>query len=363
MKICFILNSITDVHALKRVNDFKTAGADVEVYGFLRKDEMPTGNDINVIGKFSNSLSYAKRIKTYYKGISKVFAKERSRDTVWYYINLDVALVAVAIDRCKRKYIYEECDLVHTRIKNKMMFNIFEAIDKRIIKKSYRTILTSEAFAEFHYGVNCVKKHGNIMFVKNKLDESILQCERLEKEVPDSNHLKFSFAGGIRYATLLNIADVITRNFPQHEFHFYGFVSPLFDTNKLPRRSNIFYHGRYTSPNDLPKIYQQTDVMAVTYDLSYLNVKYAEPNKLYEAIYFRCPMLVTSGTYLAKEVNKLKIGYDVNPMDEKNIIATVHNIEKSIVSKISQINKIDKNTAINNNDYAKTILASLNKQA
>lgn len=357
MKIYFILNSITDAHSVKRVTDFKNIGIDIRVFGFLRSNEKQDCGNATIIGNFSNTLSYPKRLKIYYQGIKKLFKDNSGENILWFYLGFDVALIATFIDR-KKKYIYEECDLVHTRIKNKTLFDLFERIDKKVIKNAFKTILTSEGFLDFHYGEERRNIPDNIILVENKLDESITQYPAVNKGASSPNHIRFAFAGSIRYSSLLNIAEVIARRFPQHEFHFYGYVTAKFKEIDLPHRNNIFYHGRYKSPIDLPKIYQETDIMVATYDNSNINVRYAEPNKLYEAIFFNCPILVSRGTFLAKKVNRLDIGFDVDAQNEDDIVRTVNRIETEINSKILNIKSLDKKVALSNNSYVKEILES-----
>lgn len=358
MKIYFILNSISDAHSIKRISDFKGHGAEMRVFGFLRNKENPNESIGKIIGSFSNDLSYSKRIKIYYEGISKVFKKYKDKDILWYYLGLDVASIATIISPY-RKYIYEECDLVHTSINNRFIFNLFERLDKYIIKRSVKTIFTSEGFMDFHYKKNKKNIPNNILLVENKLDKSILNHDTENVKEINVKHLRFAFAGGIRYYTLLNIADVIAKEFPQHEFHFYGFVSPIFKAEELPHRNNIFYHGRYKSPHDLPLIYKNTDIIVATYDYKNVNVRYAEPNKLYEAIYFRCPILVSSKTFLAQKVKKLNIGFEVDPYDDRDIISVVHRIGKELSDRIKSINKINKLDTISNINYVDDILKSL----
>lgn len=51
----------------------------------------------------------------------------------------------------------------------------------------------------------------------------------------NNNCIRFAFIGGIRYKSLLSIADAITRKFSNHEFHFYGFISPVISEEELPK--------------------------------------------------------------------------------------------------------------------------------
>lgn len=358
MSIYFILNSIADAHSIKRVEDFKAAGADIKVFGFLRsKEGIGIKDGFICIGEFSNTLSYHKRIGMYYKGIRSTLRNNSSKDIVWYYLGLDVALIATLIAP-HRPYIYEECDMVHANIRSRIAFNLLERIDKHIISKAYKAIFTSEGYLGFHYQQRETWPK-NAVLSENKLPQGILNFQHLEKEPAKPNHLRFAFIGQIRYQSLLSIADIITRNFPNYEFHFYGYLSAVIDQDSLPHRDNIFYHGRYKSPDDLPSIYRQTDVVVATYDTTGLNERFAEPNKIYEAIYFRCPIVVSSGTFLSEKVERLGIGYSVKPMDEQDVKQLVQKIEKEINTKVAHISSIDMAKAISDNQYATDIVNSL----
>ena len=356
MTINFLLNSVLDAHALKRVNDFKAAGCNVRVHGFLRAEEKkrPTDSNVHVIGTFSNNLSYRKRLSIYAKSIKRLFRENNGKDEVWYYLGLDVAMFAILLGP-HRRFVYEECDLVQTYLSSSFMQKVFEKLDKYIICHALVAIFTSEGFLDYHYG-SC-NLRPNMMIVPNKLSPAVKDAGGMSHAASRGKHLRFAFVGGIRYQSLLSIANLISKNFPSHEFHFYGFLSPTIPEEQLPHHPNLFYHGRFKSPDDLPRIYDQTDVLVCTYDTKKKNVCYAEPNKLYEAIWFRRPIVVSKGTFLADKVSKLKIGFSVNPFDEEDVVKVVGKCERFLASADSlriwdslDINPID------NIDYVETIL-------
>ena len=150
------------------------------------------------------------------------------------------------------------------------------------------------------------------------------------------------------------MAEIISRNFPSHEFYFYGNIDPTITEQSLPHRDNIFYHGPFKSPVDLPGIYNNIDVIISTYDLD-MNVKYAEPNKLYETIFFRRPIIVSSGTFLASKVKKLGIGYDADAYSEANVCNLVRQIKSDYAEKISALTTIDPELALDDETYVSQI--------
>ncbi len=353
MKVNFLLNSVGDLHAIKRIEDFKAWGANVSVYGFKRENESKAYPDAIIVGSFPNSLRYKKRIAIYYHGVRTAIQKEKDNDAIWFYLGLDVAMFAFFINR-KAKYIYEECDLVHTYVSNHIIYRILEKVDRCIIKHSYKSLLTSDGYLDFHYGkVN--QYPSNIIIVPNKLTSRIKNFGYIDRET-NKNHLRFAFVGVIRYLFFLNIANSISKNFGNHEFHFYGFMSQIMNESQLPKADNIFYHGSYVSPDDLPKIYENVDVLICTYDVNSLNIRYAEPNKLYEAIYFSCPIIVSKNTFLAEKVENMNIGYSIDPNNESEVIAMVKQIETTYDTIVENLTQMNRDSAIDDISYVDSLL-------
>lgn len=339
------MNSVGDPHLNKRIDEFLQKGYKVRLYGFDRRTATVRRDDVVVIGTFSNAMSYASRLGIYIKGIRDLFRSLTENEGIWYYQGLDVAMFATRFNPNK-KYIYEECDLVHTNVGNKWLRSLLERIDRRIIRKAYRTVFTSEGFVDYHYGSSKAIPE-NIVVVPNRLPKAILHQLPAEiRRSVDVSRMRFAFVGGLRYRSLVSIARLITTKFPNHEFHFYGFVSPVIQQEELPQRENVFYHGTFKSPDDLPSIYSNVDVVVSTYDVASDNVRYAVPNKLYEAIFFRCPIVVSSGTFLAKKVEQLGIGYSVNPYDEEDVAEFVKEVEANYNSKVEALSKIRRVSAI-----------------
>lgn len=352
MKINFIMNSISDAHAIKRVNDFRMANYEVKVFGFLREDESCTKTDATIIGTFSNALKYRQRISIYRNAIKKLFSEHPDNGELWFYLGLDVAMFAYFSDP-KRKFIYEECDLVQTYVSNYILRNVLESIDKYIIKKSLLTIFTSEGFIKYHYKDK--KTPSNYIIVANKLSSAITNIPTPEPKHTDSKHLRFAFVGGIRYYSILSLAGIIGKEFPQHEFHFYGYVSPTIKASELPKNPNIHYHGSFKSPDDLPRIYSNIDALICTYDTEEINVRYAEPNKLYEAIYFKCPIIVSKNTLLEDKVKRLGIGLSVFPFDKTDVCEAVKKIESHYAAQHIFNMDINREEALDSIIYIDTI--------
>ena len=71
------------------------------------------------------------------------------------------------------------------------------------------------------------------------------------------------------------------------------------------------FKGEFNN-KDKPEIYKDIDIINALYGNESLEVQTALPNKLYDAIVFKKPMIVSKGTYLSELVEKYKIGIAVD---------------------------------------------------
>lgn len=347
MKIVFVVQSANDSHSRNRIIEFIERGYEVEVYGFDRTNQKkPNGlpYEIEIMGTLTDE-SYSKRIKLYWKKFKMLGKKYKPEEVVFFLCGLDIAMFFHYINPNFR-YIYEECDLTHTymgRVKY-----VLEIIDKRIIKSSLLTITTSEGFIKYHfYG----QKPGNVCLVENKLNSSILECQRKEEKTFDKEHISIGFVGGPRFDSVYNFIDVYCKNFPQHTFHVFGGPVPE-QFEALKKYENCIFHGFFKNPVDLPNIYASIDLVLSTYDTKFENVRYAEPNKIYESIYFEKPIIVSSDTYLAEKVTRLGIGYAIDAMNSQEILDFINTLSGEALKQISEkASRIDKKYTLNINDH------------
>jgi glycosyltransferase involved in cell wall biosynthesis len=171
----------------------------------------------------------------------------------------------------------------------------------------------------------------------NKLSPYFLNIER-PYPLKISGNLRIGFVGYFRYPnTVLRLAMIIGECFPNIEFHFWGTgeESILNKVNTLSNRySNIFNNGPFVNPIDLPKVYNSIDLVACNYDTSTINERIAEPNKLYEAIFFNKPLIVSANTYLASKIKQLQCGYVIDSFDNRNIKEFLENITADSIYSI-----------------------------
>ena len=248
----------------------------------------------------------------------------------------------------KLRYVYEISDLMELTIKNKLLSKLLVWMNRRIVKHSLLSVYTSEGFVDFLHPKGTDTEKTVVM--PNKLNAHCKSLPLAKERKTDIQHLRFGFAGAIRTETMYNLIKVIGEG-GKHEVHLYGLFT---DENNgrysirslVDQYQNVFYHGPFKNPEDLPEIYSHIDIV-LCYYLSSKNDLYLEPNKLYEAIYYDCPIIVADGTFVGRKVKQLNVGYTIDQGDAASLKAFVNSINQSdFDEKVAAIKAIDKDKCI-----------------
>ena len=353
-KVVFIVRTMVP-RVDKRIKEFIANGYDVEVYGFefenVRIDNTKNTsyfyNVLATIPNFPNQLSYKERAVLFYKKISEVIDKFDKKETLFYFFTINTSFITLL----KRNLIFinEESDMLFDRAKNPAVRRLIIWFNKSIIKKSYKTVMTSQGFADFYYGN---KIPSNIVIIPNKVSAACLNLPTVEKQPFDVNHIKFAFTGNARYNSIFNMCKVVGEHFPQHEFHFYGTLNYFTEEQKqaVAKFKNVIVHGPFKNPDDLPEIYSKIDFVISTYDSAGVNVQYAESNKIYESMFFETPIFVSTNTVLEKIVNKHNMGFALNALDDNVVVKTIESITKDKYEEFrTALRAIDKKDSVNDN--------------
>lgn len=347
-KVYFVLGSTDGQRCFKRIEEFRSSGFQIKVFGFDRGLGIPIANKekCEIIGSFPNSMPYTKRITLIYKSLHGLYHKYKNdKSIIWYYFGDFIAFTSFFFNPNK-KYIYEESDIVS--LNSRILNSLKKCLCKYIIRKSLLTVFTSEGFIFYHYGT-IERKPANVIVKPNKVNKKILEIPEVQKRGIDIHHIHWGFVGCIRFKSIYNVAQIIGKEYPQHEFHFYGvFDNSIHEQefNNLKKYSNIYFHGSFRNPDDLPEIYSNIDILISSYGKIGFNVMYAEPNKLYEAIYFKTPIIVNIGTFLGEKVEKMGIGYTIDANNPDAVRSLINNIGESLKLKYKSLQGISQNEAL-----------------
>lgn len=335
MKVVFITPFLSQPRCVKRVTAFLNAGYDCSVFGYERGNydvnKYPDSIPVTNLGRLKDGSNYISKFKKAFWDIRDIIQRNQGNDVFFYSFSFQHTIMLKAM---KVKYIYEISDILYAYPHLMPFLPIFKVLDKNLIKHSTMTVMTSGGFYNFFN-----LKDDKIVVIPNKVNPALMNycCrETLHLE----NGIRFAFIGSIRYESVFRIADVIGENFKQHSFTFWGSCRP-YEKEKvdelLSKYSNIYYKGVFKSPEDLPNIYKNVDIVIACYDINSLNERLAEPNKLYEALCFCKPIIVSKGIFLGDRVKQLKCGYAIDASTKGNIKDFISSLSFNEIKKISNM--------------------------
>ena len=350
-RIIFILGSISQPRVIKRIKSFVDNGFEVKVYGFNRNkynvNAKIEGVNINIVGELKDGEGYITKLKE----ISSLYLRLRkkyNKPTDFFYLFGYVEALTTLF--FPSNYIYEISDILYGYKKFEPVEWLFRWIDKKLVKRSKLTVMTSGGFEDYLFNG---EKQKNIVLQPNKLHSYFENENRDDIKFQTTNkNINFSFIGAFRYPnTVFRFAHVVGKYFPEHKFKFYGDSSMTEQVKDISNLyDNVEYYGAYKNPDDLKSIYNQVDFVVACYDPEGMNERIAEPNKMYEAIYFKKPIVVSAGTYLAKQVDKYGCGFAIDATSDENIINFINSITNDSLQKINEnIEKIESKDIIDDN--------------
>lgn len=332
-KVVCITGIASQPRFIKRIQTLLSAGFDVTVYGHNREgylgNVLPEGVEYIDKGMQKDGQDYLSKICSGYQDVKELTKKYKGQDVVFYSFSL---LTALWFFLRKANYLYEISDILYGYKRLGMLEPILKRLDKRIIKKSKLTIMTSEGFKRYFFGDKLIE---NVLVQPNKVNSNIQLESREIKRVGES--INFSFIGAIRYFdTILRFAKVVGTKFPNHKFHFWG-DSSFGNAFKEECKgySNVIFHGKFKNPEDLNHIYDNTDVVVACYENSNLNERIAEPNKMYEAILYCKPIVVQKNTFVAARVQEYKCGYAIDSYSDTEIEEFIKSLSRKEMEVVS----------------------------
>ena len=155
----------------------------------------------------------------------------------------------------------------------------------------------------------------------------------------DSDRVKIAYVGILQEGRLLKeVADAISEN-SDLELHVGGFGKFQDYFEDLSKKyENIYFYGTMKY-DDVLKLESECDILFATYNPIVKNHKFSAPNKVYEAMALKKPIIVCKNTGIDRFVlkNNLGLAIEYNSLD---FIKTVKSIKKH--SKIDSLDMFNK---------------------
>lgn len=357
-KIVFLVSSLSQPRAIRRVESIAALGIDVEVYGYDRGqyncNTFSPNIKVNVLGGMSKGGDYLGKVKQIKGDISQITSNHRNENCLYYSFGF---IETFFLRKVGAPYAYEISDIAYSGGTLGRLRPILKIVDKGLVKHSEFTLMTSEGFKKY---LNV--KDAKVIIQPNKVNRKLLGCKRNVLNKNESKYV-FSFVGSIRYEPVLMFAKVVGERFPQHEFHFYGVANVEATKQTLDKLTekypNVKMFGAFKNPDDFEKIYNNVDIVVTTYGLTF-NERILDPNKLYEGILFCRPLVATSNTFLAEQIDRYNCGWNIDSSTEDKISEFIATLSPEMVNKVSDAEKkMADGFAFDNMDNLSALLSSI----
>lgn len=252
--------------------------------------------------------------------------------------------------------IIEVSDLREVQFSQNIISKMFRFFERKLMNKYIeKLIVTSPKYFEEYYK-NFYK--GDVFVLENKpLKVNLPTIKNIDIK-NDIELLKVGIIGGLYRGkptkTLLKLGE---KN-KWINIKVYGLGRDEKIIKEYARHcDNISFFGAYNFFSDAMQIYSSIDVAYIVYDTTRIdkNTKYALPNKLYECMYFRIPMVVSKGTYLAERVENEKIGIAVDFINENEILSAFRKIKKEYSIFTDNFAKLSPDKFLGDSDYKKLL--------
>ena len=355
--ILFLLSHQPNPRFVKQIN-YLSKKYDVSVLYYHREymkdlsSEYGSNMGLNEnIGSISNG-SYMQRICKYIKSIKSLYTiVKENKYNVLIVNNIDTLALfklCTMFQSYDTKIAIEISDLRSHTYTDSFKSKVMRTIEKFMFKFVDKLIVTSPKFYDMYY--NTLFK-GEPFVLENKPLSNMIPA-KLEKK--NSDKVIIGIVGlllqGKPYKTLF---ETIKDN-DKYEVHIYG--KGIFEelVNEYANKyENIKFFGEYNFFQDSAKIYSTLDILYMPYDTTdgSLNNKVALPNKFYEAMYFKVPIITSKGTYLGELVEKYSIGQSLACCKEKELRDGLKEIIENKVQYVSNLNHLDKDLYIADDDY------------
>lgn len=293
------------------------------------------------------------------KQVNKII-KDKKIENI-YAFRLDMLMLISKKYIKKYKVVYEVADLHNAIINNSK--NIFKIVvrktlyylEKHVCQHVDILSVTSEKYYDVYFNRFIPKE--KLVYMPNV--PNIEYFKKYKKKT--TGKFTVGFIGFVRYKEQMKMLIEAAKKVDIKVF-FAGASDDDEIMSLSNQLKNIEYYGRYDYNTEIAKLYSKCDCIYSVYDIKYNNVKYALPNKLYESIYCRLPILVSDGTYLGKLVEELGVGVTVNAFSVTDLIEKINLLkdDKKFYEVLSENCKKNKNI-LDIDKYNKAFINKLKK--
>lgn len=312
---------ISDSRVLKEADTALKCGFRVLILGWnreKRKIDTPNlklNNGIAELKLFNVKCGYGDGFKSLPKLIIfqfwilySLFIK-RKQYSIMHSCDFDCVIPCFLVKKMfNKKLIYDIFDYyIHSRYIPDKIQNIVERIDIGIINSSDAIIICiEERYKQIEKSspkrVEVIHNSPNYKFIKS----SIKLCKSSNEK------LKIVYIGILQKNRLLIEISELIGNYTNIELHIGGFGYFENYFKALSEKSdNIYYYGQLNY-SDVLQLESECDILFATYNPQIMNHRFSAPNKLYEAMALKKPVIVCTNTGVDELINRYNMGLSID---------------------------------------------------
>lgn len=343
MKITFICPVISHARIQRRMKKLKDLNVEIDILSFER-DYYPGKlffNEYTSLGEIEHA-NYLKRLPPLFKSLPKVRRAIKNTDVIYTFglDNLFLGYLANKTVANNPKIVYEVGDIRGILLKNNFISNRLKNLEKFLINRINLLVVTSEAYVTGYYK--------NILNISN-INYQVIENKVVYNEMPakNSNVSRFNntqepitigYFGVLRCQKSWDILKkVIRKNKKNFRLYLRGIPKGIENFEEpIKKVERIEYGDSYKSPDDLPEMYKNVDLVWACYpyqDKEVGNWQWARTTRFYEACFFERPIIAQKGTEDARIVNKYDIGKTIDLENINQAANEICDIEMSELKK------------------------------
>jgi succinoglycan biosynthesis protein ExoL len=328
-RILAVLPVLGQPRHAKRLDTLKSMGFHTSAIAFRR--EFHSGRlpdcDVQIIGQAEQG-NYLHRLLSVMRALPKAHAAIAKADVV-YAFGPDMALLSIvsqfSLGGSRKPVFMEIGDVVPLQVDGGLKGFLFRLVDRWLARRCSCVVTTTPKFlSEYYHRWLGTDVAGLVL--ENKVETSFGNIVRdgglrRPRERGTRDRVRIGYFGLLGCPWALEVFEQLAHRHPgRFEFLLAGLPWTGVDLDGFLRRmgDQASYRGQFKSPNDLPDMYNAIDLVWACYPPigpRDFNLRWARPNRFYEACMFGVPLLSRLGSCDAVDVERFGIGLTIEQVD------------------------------------------------
>lgn len=336
--ILAVLPVLGDARHTKRVGMLQRAGFHVRAIAFEREyyeGRLPDC-ELRVLGRLSHG-NYAQRIAIFLRNLPKVRTEIKKADLV-YAFGPDMAFMCLMAGAgLGIPVVFEIGDIRWIQTAPGLKGRLVRLMDRAVVKGAKLVVATASGYVEEYYG-KWVGSQIPSLIIENKQEPQSENHRQPPAGSPRTagSALTIGFFGLLRCAQTWEHLKALAAARPDIRIVMAGIVFEPIDLIEQARAySNIDYLGLYKSPDDLPRLYGQVDIVWACYPFPEpgdQNWRWARTNRFYESLFYRRPVIALKDSGDSVAVRNLSIGMLLDHANRPGNEARLNALQKADIA-------------------------------